>query len=188
MRLDVTDLPTRLPLVGLMPSIFQEDFITGRFCAGLDEVLAPVLATLDCLDAYVDPALAPEDFLEWLATWVGATIVEDWPVSRKRDVVASAAAVHMRRGTVSGLREELELYTGGQVEITDTGGVSVSSAPRGELPGQAPARLQVRITMDGASSLPSSAIDAIIAASKPAHVGHVLEIISTSGRDDGGGG
>jgi phage tail-like protein len=166
-----------------MPSIFQEDFVIGRFCAGLDEVIAPALATLDCLDAYMSPNLAPEDFLEWLATWVGATIVEDWPSDRKREVVATAAALHRRRGTVAGLREELELYTGGRVEIEETGGVGVSTTPRGALPGQAPARLQVRITVTDPSSGQGRLIDAIVAASKPAHVEHDVEVIARSERE-----
>jgi phage tail-like protein len=36
----------------------------------LHEVLAPVVATIDCLGAYLDPALTPEDFLRWLGGWV----------------------------------------------------------------------------------------------------------------------
>jgi phage tail-like protein len=166
-----------------MPSIFQEDVVADQFCAGLDEVLAPVLATLDCLDAYVSPALAPVDFLEWLATWVGATIVDDWPEVRKRQVVATAAALHRSRGTVAGLRQELELYTGGQVEIMESGGVSVSTTPGGAMPSQAPARLQVRITVDDPASLPGPAINAIVAASKPAHVEHAVEVMATTGEE-----
>ena len=37
----------------------------------LDTVLAPVIGTLDNLDAYFDPYLAPEDFLAWLAAGSG---------------------------------------------------------------------------------------------------------------------
>ena len=44
MRGAIANVPTRLPLIGLMPSIFQEDFVTGRFCAGLDDVMADAVA------------------------------------------------------------------------------------------------------------------------------------------------
>ncbi len=180
MRGALANVPTRLPLVGLMPSIFQEDFVTGRFCAGLDDVMAPALATLDCLDAYVDPALAPEDFLEWLGGWVGALIIEDWPAAHKRNAVATAAGLHRSRGTVAGLREELALYTDGEVTISESGGVAVSSTPGGPLPGEAPARLHVKITVEDVSSIQARVVDAIVAASKPAHVEHQVDIVDRS--------
>src|SRR4029078_7442547 len=56
-----------VPIAGLLPGIYQDDLFTQQFTGGLDDVLAPVFTTLDCLDTYVDPWLAPEDFLEWLA-------------------------------------------------------------------------------------------------------------------------
>jgi phage tail-like protein len=160
-----------------MPSIFQEDLVTTRFCAGLDKVMAPALATLDCLDAYVDPALTPEDFLEWIGGWVGATIIEGWPEERKRNAVATAAALHRCRGTVAGLREELVLYTGGEVEISETGGVAVARTPGGVAPGEPVARVYVRITVDDISSVQDGVVNAIVAASKPAHVEHQVEIV-----------
>jgi phage tail-like protein len=163
-----------------MPSIFQDDAVTGRFCAGLDDVLAPVFATLDCLDAYVDPAVAPTDFLEWLAGWVGAEIVEDWPVERKRLMVSNAVDLFSRRGTVDGLREELQLYTGAQVEIADSGGVAFSLAPGGDLPGAAEPRLVVTITADDPASVREARVQAIVAASKPANVVHEVEIVRGS--------
>jgi phage tail-like protein len=180
MRGAIANVPTRLPLIGLMPSIFQEDFVTGRFCAGLDDVMAPALATLDCLDAYVDPALAPEDFLEWLGGWVGALIIEDWPAARKRNAVATAAGLHRSRGTVAGLREELALYTGGDVVISESGGVAISRTPGGPLPGQAPPHLHVKITVDDLSSIQERVVNAIVAASKPAHVEHQVDIVERS--------
>ena len=60
---------------------------TTSACAspqGLDPVLAPVLSTIDNLDAYVDPWLTPPDFLDWLAGWFGARA--------RRDVARGAAA------------------------------------------------------------------------------------------------
>ena len=36
---------------------------TQRWCSALDEVLAPIITTLDSLPAYLDPATAPEDLL-----------------------------------------------------------------------------------------------------------------------------
>ena len=66
MRGLVDGLRSPHPLGGTLPPIYLEDSLTQRITAGLDEVLAPVLNVLDNLDAYLDPALAPSDFYEWL--------------------------------------------------------------------------------------------------------------------------
>ncbi|MGG8406262.1 phage tail protein, partial [Streptomyces sp. 12297] len=68
----VPGLPTPHPLGPQLPAVYAEDDTAQRITEALDEVLAPVLAVLDSLPAYFDPRLAPEDFGELLAAWVGA--------------------------------------------------------------------------------------------------------------------
>ena len=64
----VAGLDAAHPLGWLLPAMYQEDEFAQRFTGALDTVLAPLVTALDNLDAYVDPALAPPDFLEWLAS------------------------------------------------------------------------------------------------------------------------
>ena len=116
MRGTVAGLGTPYPLETLLPSVLQEDFFTRRLMAGVDEVLAPAISTLDCLEAYLNPLLAPEDFLEWVSTWFSEVLDENWPPQRRRRFVAGAVEMFRTRGTVAGLRRELELSTGGQVK------------------------------------------------------------------------
>ena len=92
-----------MPIASLLPGIYQDDVFTSQFTGGLDDVLAPVFATLDCLDTYVDPWLAPEDFLEWLAGWVGVVIDEGWPLERSRAFIANIVELYRWRGTIRGL-------------------------------------------------------------------------------------
>ena len=49
------------------------------------------MSTLDCLEYYIDPALAPSDFLDWLGSWVGILLDESWPVERRRDAILAGA-------------------------------------------------------------------------------------------------
>jgi len=177
MRADVPGLSNPIPLVGLMPSIFQEDPFAQQFCHGLDDVLAPVFASLDCLDTYVDPDLAPEDFLDWLGTWVGVVLREDWPVERKRAVIARSVSLFRLRGTVAGLREELQLHTGGEVQINETGGAVWSQTPGAELPGEVVPRVAVRVIVDDPATVKEAWVDDIVASSKPAHVAHQVEVV-----------
>ena len=94
-------------LAPTLPALLQEDAFLTRFTAGLDDVLAPVVATLDSLDSYVDPALAPEDFLDWLAGWVAlleqrlALILESLQLARDTVVpVVGRSAEGHHRGTI----------------------------------------------------------------------------------------
>src|SRR4029453_7641000 len=73
MRATAAGLATPPPIGEHLPALFQEDEFAQRFVGALDEVLAPVFAVLDCLDAYLDPWLAPPDFVDWLADWVALT-------------------------------------------------------------------------------------------------------------------
>jgi phage tail-like protein len=176
-RGSVDGLATPYTIGALLPGVYQEDFFAMRFTAAFDDVLAPVISTLDCLDAYVDPFLTPPDFVEWLAGWVGALLDENAPEERRRALVAGAVDLHRRRGTVAGLQAHLEALTGGRVEINDSGGTRWSVTPGAELPGAAVPRLAVRVTaVDGEVS--RQLVEAAVAQSKPAHVVHQVEVMT----------
>src|SRR3954468_10105499 len=99
MRGLIENLSTRCPLGGMLPMLYQDDDFALRFTAALDEVLAPALWALDDLDAYVDPWLAPPDFLEWVAGWVGVELDQTWSEERRRAMVAGAADLFRWQGT-----------------------------------------------------------------------------------------
>jgi phage tail-like protein len=173
----VVGVPTSDPIVEMMPAVYQEDEFTKRFTGGLDEVIAPVLSALDCLDAYLDPMVAPVDFLDWLASWVGIRMHEDVPLERRRILVANAVRLHRMRGTVTGLRIQVELLTGGQVDLRDNGGVSWSESPGGPLPGEGTPRLAVRVRTPDPDRVPLDMLDEVVNWAKPAHVVHRVEVV-----------
>lgn len=177
MRGSVEGLRSPYPIASLLPVVYQEDPFTVRFTAGLDEVLSVIVTTIDSMHAYVDPDVAPADFLHWLAGWVGLTLDDRWPLHRRRSAVRHAVAFYRMRGTVSGLRMQLEQLFGGTVEIVDNGGVAWSRTPDGPLPGQAAPRLAVRLTTD--AELRPGEVDAVVVAAKPAHVIHRVEVMSS---------
>ncbi len=178
MRGTIADLETPIAFGPLLPGVYQEDDFTMRFVAGLDDVLSSVLITLDCIIEYFDPALTPTDFLEWLASWVGIEVDESWATERRRAAVATAVEMYRMRGTINGLRANLEVLSGGQVDISDSGGVAWSSSPMGPLPGQDSPRLAVRVTLPEVTDRITGAVDSIVAAAKPAHVLHRVEVVA----------
>jgi len=177
MRGSLNGLANSRPIVELMPAVYQEDEFTGRFTGGLDDVLAPILATLDCLDAYIDPLLAPTDFLDWLAAWVGIPLHDEIPLDRRRILVANAVRLHRLRGTMTGLRIQVELLTGGRAELRDNGGVSWSGTPGGLLPGEDTPRLAVRVSTPDPERVPIDVLDEVVNWAKPAHVVHRVEVV-----------
>lgn len=178
MRGAVPGLPSRTPLLERLPGILQEDEFLQRFVPAFDDGLAPILATLDSLETYVDPALAPEDFLDWLAGWVGIELDDAWDLAQRREVIAAAAQVQRRAGTLSGVRDALALGLGASVEADDSGGCTWSAAPGGPLPGTSDAVLTVRISVADPSSLDPRRVHALLDQAKPAHVRHVVEVVS----------
>jgi len=76
--------PTPYPIGTMLPAVYQEDPFAMGLTAGLDDVLAAVIGTIDCIDWYVDPLITPFDFLEWLGGWVGALMDENAPEDRLR--------------------------------------------------------------------------------------------------------
>jgi phage tail-like protein len=173
----VRNLPTPYPLAESLPGLFQEDGFTQRFMSAFDEALAPIFSTLDNLPAYLDPWLAPEDFLEWLAGWFGMTLDESWSVDRRRALVARAFDFYRLRGTTSGLKTQIEALTGGTVELHETGGVATSTTAGSPLPGSPNFAVLVRVIVDDPSTVNGSRLDALVGAAKPAHVTHKLEVV-----------
>jgi phage tail-like protein len=161
----------------LLPALYQEDPATMRWTEGLDDVLAPLICTLDCLGAYIDPLLAPGDFVQWLAGWFGTVLDENWPLRRQRLAVARSVALYRQSGTVAGLRAMVELATDAEVGVTDSGGVSWSRQPNGPLPGREEASVVVRVMAHPGLPADLKAIDNLVAAAKPAHVTHLVEVI-----------
>lgn len=184
MRGTVAGLSSPHPIGDLMPAVFQDDSFTMRWTAALDEVLAPVPAVLNCIEAYFDPLLSPEDFLAWLAGWCGMTLDENWPLPRRRAVVSAAADLYRERGTLAGLRRHIELVTGGRVEVADSGGVTWSTTPGdpdapagpGGPGGPGGPSLTIRVSVIDPAEVNVRALDALISAIKPAHVMHRLEV------------
>lgn len=168
---------TPVPIGSRLPAVLAEDDFLTRFVGALDEMLTPVQLTLDSLHAYLDPELAPEDFLLWLTEWVGIEHDQTWSTERTRAAVRRAAALHRWRGTPRGVRDAVRLMFDGEVEIEESGGVSGGLAPQTPVPGQPVPYLRVVLRVPDPSAVDRRRLDALVASVKPAHVPHTCEIV-----------
>jgi phage tail-like protein len=176
-RRDLDGLLVRTRIGEMLPAMFHDDDLSQRWCDGLDDVIAPVPATLDNLWAYFDPALAPLDFVEWLSGWVGLELDQTWGEQRRRELVSRAHRLYDFRGTAGGLADLIELYTGVRPEITDGGGVAWSPTPDAAMPGSNDAELVVRLDASEVDSLDEARLENMVEMSKPAHVVHRIEVV-----------
>ncbi|MDW8810484.1 phage tail protein, partial [Streptomyces scabiei] len=136
MRGSIDGLGSSHPIGAMLPAVFADDDLAQRFVGGLDDVIAPILSVLDCLDSYFTPSLAPVDFTQWLAGWVGAETDGTEPEDRLRAAVAAAAYLHRVRGTRRGLSEAVRLVFGVVPEITESGAAAWDARPLGPVPGE----------------------------------------------------
>ena len=164
------------PLIETLPGLYQEDRLAPSLTAAFDDALAVVVNTIDNFDAYLDPALTPEDFLDWLAGWVGLLPDETWPVERRRALIAVAAELYRSRGTLAGLTMHVRLLTAGEVEVVDSGGSVWSSTAGTPAPGDGSYSVTVRVKKPRKGDVDQARIDAVVATAKPAHVTHRVEI------------
>ncbi|MFE3518250.1 phage tail protein [Streptomyces sp. NPDC059166] len=186
MRAAVPELPSRYPIGGQLPALYADDDFAQRFTAGLDTVLAPVFATLDNLPAYLDPRLAPTDFVAWLASWVGAADDSDWPVEQRREAVVRAMELHRWRGTGRGLVDALELALGAHARVSEDGGAVWSGTPGAELPPEPSAQALVRVWPgDGTEPVDPERVREIVRAMCPVHIACRVEILSGPPTDEG---
>ncbi len=177
MRGTVGGLASPYSFGALLPAVYQEDGFAMRMMAAFDEVLAPVVSTIDNVEHYFEPALAPSDLVEMLAWWVGVELDETWSDEARRELVAEAASLYRIRGTVAGLRRHVAIYAGVEPEIEESGACGWSSQPGSRLPGDRRPGLLVRVRVADPDSIDVRRLDRLVAASKPAHVPHVVEVV-----------
>ncbi len=180
-RKALPDLASPHPIGQSLPAIYLADPFTQLLCEGLDDVLAPVLATLDCLPAYLDPSTAPADALGWLASWLGVSLDAHLSQARSREVVAHGVERTGHRGTTVGLREAVAdafetAAEADDIEIIDPGGAQWSLTPGSPLPGEPDGELVVRLRVADPAGADTRRLDAVVTANKPAELRHRVEV------------
>ncbi|MEJ8650905.1 phage tail protein [Streptomyces sp. MS1.AVA.3] len=171
------------PLGAALPAVYADDDFAQRFVEGLDVVLAPLFHVLDCLESYFTPALAPEDFVDWLTTWVGTELDGTEALPTRRRAVATAVSLHRVRGTRLGLSEAVHLAFGVRPEITESGGATWSARPLGPFPGFPRPGLRVTLRVHDPAATDPHRLHAVVAAARPAHLPFTVEVTTPHAPD-----
>jgi len=177
----VARLRTPFPIGSTLPGLYSEDAFAQSLCMALDEVLAPIVSTIDGFAAYLDPDTTPEDMIGWLASWLGLTLDHNQSPERQRELVRVGVELLRWRGTERGVREAVAAAFGSEPRVRESGGASWSADPGGELPGSAAARLEVRLGVSDPETFDLRRLDLLVAAVKPAHMPHTVQVQALSG-------
>lgn len=106
----------RISLRRYLPAVFGADPVaaefTDRWLAVFDRGLRDIEDQVDQQARLFDPLAAPEDFLRFIATWVGVVLPAGWPLAQQRRVLAAAPALYPWRGTRAGFAAALSLLLG----------------------------------------------------------------------------
>ncbi len=96
-----------------LPAVYRDDAVSASF---LDRYLANVEGLYTSLEGRIaaaeglfDPRVAPPEYLDWLAGWLGAALGPDWDDARRRLFLENAETLFRWRGTPAGLRAMLEV-------------------------------------------------------------------------------
>jgi phage tail-like protein len=172
----IAGLPTPHALADTLPTMLRDDPTARALCSGLDEVLAPVLATLDSFPAYLDLATTPPDVIPWLGQWLGIAVDAAGDLAQSRALLAHAAELQTQGGTAAGIAGAVEAAYGVSVDVQESGAASWSTSPGGALPGEPRAALVVTLHPSAGQAVDTDRIDALVARLKPAHVHHRLQV------------
>jgi phage tail-like protein len=102
-----------------LPAIYWDDPFMGRFLRIFEDILSPLQGTVSRRSQQFDASLAPPAMLQFLASWVGADELGEFPETQVRRLVKNAVLLHQLRGTKRGLRLALEVVTNKRPYITE---------------------------------------------------------------------
>jgi phage tail-like protein len=154
--------PSRL--LAYLPGIFSDDPFLSGYLNIFDAIWKPLERQIDQVHAYVDPRLAPPEFLTWLGTWLDLVLDENWPEARRRTLIRRAADLYLRRGTAGALRDYLAIFLGTPPEISEDGGDAN------------PFHFTVIVRLDAGSIVDEDRLRRIIEEEKPAHTTYTLRL------------
>jgi phage tail-like protein len=106
----------RLTYLQYLPRIFQEDpaskLFLEQFLSIFEHFFGGIEDEIGNIVRYFIPGATPAEFLPWLASWLSLSLNDKWPEQKKRLLIKRAWELFRKRGTLPGMQEILEIFTG----------------------------------------------------------------------------
>ncbi len=98
-----------------LPAVYREDPVSAsfveRFLANFEGTYTETEDRIASVESFFDSRTAPPEALDWLASWLGAALSDDWEVSRRRLFIRHAMDLYRQRGTIQGLVRAIRVAT-----------------------------------------------------------------------------
>lgn len=170
-------LATPHPLADTLPGLLREDPFAAQLCASFDDLVAPVVLTLDTFADYLDPSTTPEDMIGWLAQWLGLSVDPGVEHAVRRHELSVAGSLNATRGTRRSIELALRSALGTEVEVTESGASRWSPSPGGELPGDPTPTVSV-VVHATTEEVAADRLDSLVRSVLPAHVDRRIAVQS----------
>lgn len=99
-----------------LPAVYRRDDAPEGFLeswlALFRSQLQDLELTFEDMFRYFDPAAAPEEVLPWLARWLAFDLPAGVKTDEKRSLIKKVIDLYARRGTIRGIKDFVQLYTG----------------------------------------------------------------------------
>ena len=111
-------------LIDQLPVAMLDDDFLVRFLSIFQDVADTFMVQADGMEHLLDVAVTPDPMVRYLGSWLGARSIDpSLDDATQRQIVREHGRMLPWRGTVRGLRQLLEMVTGGPVVVVDSGGV-----------------------------------------------------------------
>ena len=109
------DFP-RIALIDYLPQVYRGaesvNSFLARFISVFQSVYVDLEEDIDLAPTRFDPAVAPPEFLYWLADGLAVSDCFLWTEQKLRELMQSAVRLYRIKGTKPALQEVIQLYTG----------------------------------------------------------------------------
>jgi len=98
-----------------LPAAYREDPVSAdfleRYLANFEGLYTELADRISAVQTLFDSRTTPPEALDWLASWLGASLDGDWDESRRRLFINHAFQLYRSRGTLRGLIWAIRLAT-----------------------------------------------------------------------------
>lgn len=100
-------------LTQYLPAVYQDDetsaHFLGRYLANVEGLFTTLEERIAHIEHLFDVRSTPDEFLEWLASWLGVVFDPQWDGQRRRLFLRYALLLYRWRGTMVGLKAMVAL-------------------------------------------------------------------------------